>query len=260
MKIGRKKGFAKKIIIVAVAVLLVMPLGGCYFSGSPFPFGSSTTRGNGEMIDGSFSHDGAITSLVVSRIGAIVNINPEHSGELRYTIDENLEEYLEISYQNGILRIATRGNRSITSTTGITFDVGADALQEIIVEEGAANIQGRGTLVADAFALEINEGAASVELALDVRRLTVELTGAAEVTLSGSADELRINATGAVDVNTRNLIAQDATVSLEGLGSIGVYAAVTLNASIEGMGSITYWGDPELTSSATGLASIRRGS
>jgi len=127
------------------------------------------------------------------------------------------------------------------------------------VAGAAASIQGSGIFSAAVFALEINDAAADVELALDVQRATVEVTGAADVTFSGAADELIINASGAVNVNSRNLIAQNATVALEGVGSVQVYAAATLDASVEGVGSVTYWGNPVLTSSAAGLAEVRRG-
>lgn len=245
--------FAKRIIVLAAAFLLVVLLVGCF---SP---GSGGTRGNGRMVDGSFSHDGSITRIVVSDLAATVNIRPESSRAVTYTIDENLMDLLELTYQNGELRIATRGNRSITSNTGITFDVGADALQEIVVAGAAASIQGSGIFSAEVFALEINDAAANAELALDVQRATVEVTGAADVTFSGVADELIINASGAVNVNSRNLIAQNATVTLEGVGAIQVYAAATLDASVEGVGSVTYWGNPVLTSSVAGMAEVRRG-
>jgi len=208
------------------------------------------------MTDGAFSYDGSITKIIVRGVPATVNISPEHSSELTYTIDDNLQDLIEITYQNSVLRIETRNNASITSNR-ITFEIGADALEEIVVD-GAATISGSGTFSVASFGLELN-GAGSVELALNAQRVSAEINGAGEISLSGTAEELHVTGAGAVDINTRNLIAQHATISLEGVGSAQVHAEQTLDASIEGLGSITYWGDPELTSSAAGLASVRRG-
>jgi len=241
----------RKIMIVAIAVLLLLSLGGCFFPGAV-----TTTSGNGQMTDGSFSYDGSITKIIVYGVPATVNIRPESSSELTYTIDDNLQDLLEITYQNGVLRIGTRNRASITSNR-ISFEIGADSLEEIVVD-GAATIQGSGTFSAASFALEIN-GAGSAELALNAQRVSAEINGAGDITLSGAAEDLHITGAGAVDINTRNLIAQHATISLEGVGSAQIHAEQTLDASVEGVGSITYWGDPELTSSAAGLASVRRG-
>ena len=243
--------FSRKIIIVIVLILFSISLSGCFAFGSP-----TATRGNGQMTDGSFSYDGSITKIVVHGVPATLNLRPESSSEVTYIIDENLKDLLEITYQNGVLRIDTRNNRSIMSDS-IVFDIGADMLEGVVMD-GAATIQGSDTFVVETFTLEIN-GAGTVQLALNAQNVSTELNGAGSITLSGTTDDLDIIGAGAVSINTRNLIAQNATVRLEGVGSIQVYAEKTLDASVEGVGSITYWGDPELTSSAAGISSVRRG-
>jgi len=244
--------FTRRILIIALALLLIVSLSGCFVFG-----GSGMTLGNGTMIDGAFTHEGSITKIVISNIGATINLTPESSGELTYTIDENLEDLLEITHRNGVLQIGTRNNRSISSNQGIRFYISTDALEEILVD-GAAAIRGQGTFTAETFALEIN-GAGNADLALDAQNVSVELNGAASVTLSGTAEHFRAGLAGAGSISARSLLAQHANVSLEGVGTIQVHAELSLDASAEGVGSITYWGNPELTSFAEGLATIRRG-
>jgi len=242
----------KRILSIALVLLLLISLTGCLSFGG----GIGATRGNGRMTDGTFSYDGSITRIVVSDMGATINLSPEASSELRYTIDENLADLLEITVQNGVLRIRTRNNRSITSD-GIVFHIASDTLEEILVD-GAAAIRGSGTFTAHTFDLEIN-GAGSADLALNAGRVWVEINGAGDISLSGEAEDLHLRISGAGSIYARRLIAQHANAVLEGVGSIEVHAEQTLDASVYGVGSITYWGDPNLTSSAAGLGTVRRG-
>ena len=240
-----------KIKFFLILILLVVGLTGC----DGF-IGRGTVRGSGNMIDGTFEH-GDITRVELHGLGATLNISSENSAEMRYTVDDNLREYINITYNNGVLRISTRNNRSINSGRELVFNISSDVLNYIVVD-GAVNLQGQGVFTSPLFLLEVN-GAADVNLQLETEELFAIINGAASVILSGRTESLVIEAAGAVDVNARNLLSQYASVSVDGVGSIYVYAAVTLRARVAGVGSIIYWGDAVVDASADGLASITRG-
>jgi len=242
-----KRSISRALPLALVLVLLLVSLGGCSVA--------SSTRGNGRMTNGSFSHDGSITKIDIS-VPATFNITPNKSNEITYTIDDNLKDLLDITYRNGVLKIATKNNRTIMSNK-ITFNIGADAL-EAITTSGAAVIRGNGAFAAESFALNIS-GAGSVELALNAQRVSVHCSGAASISLSGTTNELGVDISGAATINTRNLIAQNVTAKLSGAGSIQVHAENKLDASVTGVGSITYWGDPELTPSTVGVSLVKKG-
>ena len=243
-----KRRGSRALALLVVLVLLLGVLSGCSAVG--------VTRGNGRMTSGSFSYSGSITKIDISNMAATLNITPKKSSEITYSIDDNLKNLLEITHKNGVLKISTKNNRSISSDK-IVFDISADALEAVVVS-GAAAIRGNGTFVAQSFALDIS-GAGSVDLALSAQSVSVDLSGAASISLSGTANKLNIDVSGAGEIHARNLIAQDATVKLSGAGTVQVHAEQKLNASSTGVGSVTYWGNPELTSSTTGVSSIRRG-
>lgn len=242
-----------KIAICIMFALTLIFLSGCLNLGLRT---GGTTRGNGRMAGGVLSHDGVITNINVIGMPAILNLTSERSSEISYTIDENLRSLLEITHQNGVLTITTRNNASIIGN-GITFDIGTDMLEGIIIS-GATTIDGRGTFNADTFTLDIS-GAGGVDLDLNVQSMSVSVSGAARLNLSGTADSLMINNDGAAIITARNMTVQDAIVELNGAGSIQVHAEKTLDATVAGVGTITYWGDPVLTQSTVGLASVRRG-
>ena len=75
--------------------------------------------------------------------------------------------------------------------------------------------------------------------------------------MSGEVRSLRLQAQGVGEVNARNLVAQDADVSFEGIGSVEVHAKNRLNASVQGMGSLTYYGNPrQLNKVVAGIGSV----
>ncbi|MCL2344183.1 MAG: DUF2807 domain-containing protein [Firmicutes bacterium] len=240
--------FMKKLIVAAVFIVLLISLSAC--AGLP-------TAGNGQMTDGSFAYTGAITKIEVSGVTATLNVMPEDSGAVTYTVDSNLKDLLKITYQDGVLGITTTNNKSITSK-GIVFNIGAAALEAVTVD-GAADVKGNGTFTANAFTLEIN-GAGSAELALGAQSVSVTLNGAGDITLSGTSDQLSINSSGAATVSARDLTAQDVKVVLDGAGTIQVTAEKTLDAKVSGVGSVTYWGDPTVTESTEGASSVVKGS
>jgi|GEM_PF-1285333 len=251
--------FIRKIAIVLIPILF---LTSC-IQGMPFISvnNGSTMVGNGRMVQTSFLTDGSpITEIIIENVHSTINISPTSSNEVTYTIDENLQDLLDITHQDGTLRIAIQSNRPITSISSrntIVFDIGTDAL-EAISASGSVTINGDGKLYAETFSLDI-AGAGNANLELDAHSVSATIAGAANLTLSGTTSYLLISSAGASSINARNLVSQNTTVSMSGAGSAQVYAENTLDVSVAGVGTVTYWGDPTLTPSAAGLARVVRG-
>ena len=88
-------------------------------------------------------------------------------------------------------------------------------------------------------------------------RLDVDYTGAGSLVINGKVRQLRIEAEGVGEVDTKALIAQEADVSFEGIGSVSIYASEKLTADVEGMGSLTYYGNPKIVNkSVSGIGSV----
>ena len=240
----------------AVSVLLILSLTGCSTSFTPGLNVFTPKKGNGKETDVSFFFDGSISKIDISHVFATVIISPESSREITYVIDENLKELLVMTYSDSELKITTKDENPIRSDV-MTFNIGADALEKIVVN-GATSIKGHGIFTADKFDIKV-EGAADIELALNVNSVSVEELGAARITLTGKANEMQVNGLGTSFIKTRDLIAQDVAISLTGAGNVEVYAEKTLDVSVTGVGTVTYWGNPELSKSALGIASVRKG-
>lgn len=102
------------------------------------------------------------------------------------------------------------------------------------------------------------EGAGEMRLT-NVRgeRLDVNYRGAGRLAIDGEVRELRLTAQGVGEVDTKALVAQDANVSFEGIGSVNIYAKDKLNANVRGMGNLTYYGNPRVVNkSVSGIGSV----
>ncbi|WP_281912595.1 GIN domain-containing protein [Massilia varians] len=102
------------------------------------------------------------------------------------------------------------------------------------------------------------EGAGEMRLT-NVRgeRLDVNYRGAGRLAIDGEVRELRLSAQGVGEVDTKALVAQDANVSFEGIGSVNIYARDKLNANVRGMGNLTYYGNPRVVNkSVSGIGSV----
>jgi hypothetical protein len=88
-------------------------------------------------------------------------------------------------------------------------------------------------------------------------RLDVNYRGAGRLAIDGEVRELRLRAQGVGEVDTKALLAQEANVSFEGIGSVNIYARDKLNANVRGMGNLTYYGNPRVVNkSVSGIGSV----
>lgn len=88
---------------------------------------------------------------------------------------------------------------------------------------------------------------------------TIEIEGAANVKANGHVDELVVRMEGAGHADLRDLIADDATVTVDGVGSVYVNSTKSLDATMNGVGAILYSGTPhEVNTAMRGLGTISK--
>ena len=87
---------------------------------------------------------------------------------------------------------------------------------------------------------------------------SINVVGSCELT--GTVKAFNISVNGVGSVNARQLIAADVVASLNGVGSVKLYAKNSLNASVNGIGGLTYFGNPtELILNDSGIGGITKG-
>jgi hypothetical protein len=72
----------------------------------------------------------------------------------------------------------------------------------------------------------------------------LRMEGAVELTAAGQLEELVVHMSGAGQADLGELIANDASVTVDGVGNVVVHSKDSLRATMNGVGSILYQGSP----------------
>jgi hypothetical protein len=90
--------------------------------------------------------------------------------------------------------------------------------------------------------------------------LSVDYAGAGTLKADGKVKTLKLQIAGVGSIDTKDLIAQNVTANVGGVGSVKVYASESLDADVGGVGSLKYYGNPHTVhKSAGGVGSISKG-
>ncbi len=95
---------------------------------------------------------------------------------------------------------------------------------------------------------------------LNEDKFNCNINGVGSCELNGKVESFYVLVNGVGSVNARQLIADDVVASLNGVGSVKLYAKNSLNASVNGIGGLTYFGNPaELILNDSGIGGITKG-
>ena len=95
---------------------------------------------------------------------------------------------------------------------------------------------------------------------LNEDKFNCSINGVGSCELNGKVESFYVSVNGVGSVNARQLIADDVVASLNGVGSVKLYAKNSLNASVNGIGGLTYFGNPtELILNDSGIGGITKG-
>jgi hypothetical protein len=84
--------------------------------------------------------------------------------------------------------------------------------------------------------------------------------GVGVLKMSGKVKTFRLKAQGVGYVDAKELIAENVDASVEGVGSVDVYATEKLKANVQGIGSLNYFGRPKtINKTVEGLGGVNAG-
>ena len=154
--------------------------------------------------------------------------------KLSTVITEVSGTYLKIHMRDG-------NHRNINAKVYVTYV----NLEKISVSS-ASNVFSDGTIKASSFEIDISS-AGSVEVNLDVDKLTVDASSAGDAVLEGKANTLNVEVSSAGDVDAYRLDCSIVRAHANSGGSIKVSATKELDAHANSAGSIRYRGSPAKT-------------
>jgi hypothetical protein len=196
-------------------------------------------RGNDERITEEITID-SFEEIEIS--GAFdIMLTPSESNLISIEVDENLLSHIDISVRGNKLFIET--DRRLSSRKGIKIEVPVKELRGIS-SSGASDIENTELIKSRELDIEVS-GAGKIDLKLDVKLATLEVSGATLIYLEGVAERLEVDMSGAGSLTADGFEVQDCNVDISGVGHVLVNVTGILEAQVSGLGKVEYIGKPE---------------
>jgi hypothetical protein len=188
--------------------------------------------------------------------GAFSNVRLERGTKPGITMetDDNLQDLFQVEVSGNTLKISSDRD-IILQPTKMYLTITYPELNRLSIH-GAGKISAFEKLTSESLSLEIS-GAADLSLEVEVGSLRTQVSGAGNIALEGNAENHEISLSGASNLDASRLLTESTRISLSGAGAAKVHASERLEASLSGIGRITYLGDPrEKIFDKSGLGSI----
>jgi hypothetical protein len=142
-----------------------------------------------------------------------------------------------------------------TGTESLTIEADADVLPQL-TSDVSNGILKLGLAPGTTIAVSGTGDATASNLRAD--RLTVEISGAGEMTLAGTVGSQTVTIRGTGDYNGEDLQSATAEVTIDAAGDAVLRVRDRLDARVSGVGSVEYIGDPHVTKDISGVGSVEQ--
>ena len=206
-------------------------------------------------------------NLVTSKkpVTAFQKIHCAGSAEVRFhvsdefqavvTIDENLDEYVEIVASHDVLNIGTKNGYSI-SPTQFVVDVYCPVVTGVSIS-GSGSFGTEDTIIAPTFDSHVS-GSGMIDGTVECDHYSAVITGSGRITVSGKSDDASITVTGSGDFRGNDFNTGNATIAVTGSGNAHIGVTDHIKARISGSGNVYYRGEPQIDSSVSGSGRISK--
>ncbi|SHF79387.1 Putative auto-transporter adhesin, head GIN domain [Flavobacterium segetis] len=224
-----------KFILVALAAIL---------------FSSCNQIGNWNSIEGSGNItteirkiDGNFTSVEVNNSIDLI-IEQSKITEITVEADDNLQEHITTTIENGTLIISWNENSSMDSNA-IKVRVKMPVIEELEATSNS-NISSKNTLTGENIRLHSSSGA-TINLNLEAEIVNCDSSSGSTMVVSGKALKISTIASSGSQITAVQLLANEVNADVSSGASISVHPIVNLVAEASSGGSITYDIQPRKT-------------
>ena len=234
----------KKIFLFTTVIGLLAACVSCSF---PFKI-----KGNGNLVT-SEKYVSAFSKVNVSR-SAEVRFHESQEYRVVVTIDENLDEYVEIVTRNNVLNIGFKSGAF--SITKYSVDIYCPLLTGVSVS-GSGRFRSVDKITSSTFETYVS-GSGKIEGTIECENFTAKISGSGGITVIGNCKDAEIVISGSGRFNGDEFNINNATVRISGSGSATIYVSDNLKATISGSGRVNYRGEPKIESNISGSGRIRK--
>jgi len=161
------------------------------------------------------------------------------------TADDNLFEYIKAAKEDATLHLSLETKeKSIHFTTQLKAKVTMPSLRNLTIG-GASHVTVNGFKSSPEIDIHLG-GAGHLNGSLEMKKFTLDASGASHAELRGSATEATMKVSGASHVNLGDFSMEQADVQLSGASHATIQVKSKLDYSVSGASHLTYGGDPKI--------------
>ncbi len=196
----------------------------------------------------------AFTAVEVEGSGN-VTIRQGSSQFVSVETDDNILPLVKTEVVGGVLHLGLVHGAHVMHMSRLEFSVAAPRVSGIRIS-GSGNARTASPLRTDSMKLDIS-GSGSIACDVDASSLEASIGGSGSITSRGHAEQVDVMIGGSGSVEARDLESANASVTINGSGSVTLYATATLTATINGSGSVFYAGGAKATVHRAGSGTVR---
>jgi len=252
-RVNKQKNVYQTISLVIMILFVVLCLSAC----------STITIGDGESGEKVKGNNDIVEVekplLPFDKIDSegIADMRFHKSDEYKMVIktDSNIHDYLLLDQKDDKILISMKpGSYDFKE---LNIDIYCPTLT-VVEMSGAGDFEAVDTIETESFTIDIS-GYGDVKGGIVCQNFSASLSGYGDMSINGSSQNVVIDLSGLGDFEGRDFHAQNAIVSVSGMGGVKIYVEKTLKADVSGMGGVKYYGNPTVTKDVSGLGRIRKG-
>lgn len=174
---------------------------------------------------------------------------------LQIEADNSVIPAIRTEVLGGILHLGAPADESWGSKP-ITYYAAVKELKKVTLT-GDGKITSEDPVIGDYLILEI-AGSGSINLDINTKDLTVDLSGSGKAVVSGLADKQKISIAEMGSFDGKKLLSKSAEVRIAGNGKAILNVVNELDVSITGKGRVEYTGSPKLSTQIAGEGKIQK--
>jgi hypothetical protein len=236
-----------RLLLLAFSSLVIFS--SCHF------FHGEHIKGTGNVITQARSFSNFTGVDVSSSID--LYLKQDSSFSVKVETDDNLQQYVLIKVENGILKIKLPDNTSLDETGKLKVYVSAPLFKSMSAS-GACNIFSENALTSGEPVTIDLSGSCDVRLDLKAPKISAGLSGACNVMLKGEAKEFFVEGSGSSAIKCFDLMTEQTKIDISGSGEAEVFASVKLDIQTSGSSDVKYKGNAKVSQDISGSGSVKK--
>jgi len=184
---------------------------------------------------------------------AVIKLSQGNTDQVIISGDAESQKALLVELNDDRLLISPAGGWKFWHKDRVQIEVVMRHVRAIALA-GASELRASEALQVQRLTVQIS-GAAQLRLdALSGEAVSVQIAGSGEAQLRGQVQELNLRIAGKGRLNAEQLRAERGQLTVNGVATIGVWVEQKLRLDLVGFAKIDYWGTPEFQRNEVGYA------